>query len=120
MLWIVAVIHRYGDILINMAMREIKAETAEERYGDMSMASSKKAVYFPTTNFDNKILPEAADWEPGKTYVVTLKLRMTGISIRKNDKGKDRGDYNFDIVGVDPQGEAKEAKGTVKRYGKDS
>lgn len=99
-----------------MSMRDIKPESADERWGmDVAPSNSKAKVYYPTTCFDNKTLPEAADWEPGKTYTVTLKLKMTGISIRKDDKGKDRGDYNFDIVGVDPKGEVTEKK-PVKRY----
>lgn len=103
-------------------MRKIKPESAKEAYGDMSPMDAKSAdakVILPSTGFDNKTLPEAADWKVGKTYRVVLDLTMRGISQRKGRDGVERGNYDFDIVAIDPQGEAPAAKKPAKRYSGD-
>lgn len=90
-------------------MRTIKPESSKELWGDspMDAKSAEKKIYYPTTNFDNKTLPEASKWEVGKTYRVTLDLKMNGMSNRKGRDGVERGNYDFDIVAVDPVGEQK-------------
>lgn len=101
-------------------MRKIQPESSKDLYGPdmMDAKSQEKKIYYPTTSFDNKTLPEAADWKPGKTYRVTLDLQMTGISQRKGRDGRDRGNYDFNIVGVDTSaGEVKQpAPKKEKRY----
>lgn len=92
-------------------MRKITPESPKEKYGEMSSPSSQTAkTIYPSTNFDNKTLPEAADWKVGKTYRVTLDIKMRGISHREGGDGKARGNYDFDIVGVDVTGEAPKGK----------
>lgn len=93
-------------------MRDIKPESSKDLYGPDSVYDAKaadKKIYYPTTSFDNKTLPEGSNWKVGKTYIVTLKLTMRGISQRKGRDGIERGNYDFDIVGIDPTGEAKPA-----------
>lgn len=101
-----------------MGMRKIQPESSQELYGDMPMTakSTEAKVYYPTTGFDNKTLPEAKDWEVGKTYRVTLDIKMKGMSLRKGADGVERGNYDFDIVAVDPGDGPLKAKNT--RYTK--
>lgn len=96
-----------------MAMRKIKPESSEEMYGTLESPSSKKQVYYPTVSFDNKTLPEATKWEPGKVYEIGMQVKMTGLSMRKGKDGTERGHYDFEIVAVDNKGEVK---GKTKRY----
>ena len=58
---------------------------------------------FPRFRIELIHLPEAKKWDIGKEYTVTLKLKMTGISISKFQN-----DSEFDIIGIDPN--AKEKK----------
>lgn len=92
-----------------MAFRKIEPESSSDLYGDSPMVkgSEKKKIYYPSTSFDNKTLPEGKDWKVGKTYRVTLDLKMKGISNRVGSDGVERGNYDFDIVGIDPTGEVK-------------
>lgn len=97
-------------------MRKITPESSAEMYGEpMSIGEAKKRVYYPSTSFDNKTLPEAKDWKVGETYLVTLKLKMKGISQRTGSDGKERGNYDFDIVGIDPAEEAEPDETPVKK-----
>ncbi len=75
--------------------------------------SSKDMVYYPSTCFDNKTLPEGKDMKVGKTYTVTLQLKMTGISQRQGRDKKERGHYDFDITGIEV---GPEVKGKKQRY----
>ena len=102
-------------------MRKITPESPKEAYGDMGMMGAKaqdKKFILPTTCFDNKTLPEAKDWQVGKTYRVTLDLEMTGISNRMGQDGMERGHFDFNVVGVDAQGVAPAEKkgGKPARY----
>ncbi len=81
-----------------MAMRKVKPQSNDDRFG---IASSKhdKEKSFPRFHIGLEHLPEAKKWEIGKEYLVTLKLKQTGISISKFDNSAD-----FDIIGIDPKG----------------
>lgn len=92
-------------------MRKVKGESMKGM--DAEIASS---MYYPTICLDNEVLPEGKDWKVGKTYRVVLDLKMSGMSQRQSRDGKERGHYDFDIVGIDPQGEAKGSKEKPKRY----
>ena len=99
-----------------MSMRKIKGEKVG-KMGMPSEASEAGDIRFPTFYIDIKHLPEAKDWEMGKTYNVTLQLRQTGLSIRKNEgKNEDMGNAEFEIIGIDPVGEVKEKKEPKARY----
>lgn len=92
-------------------MRKIKPESSEEMYGKMEVPT--KHVHYPSTHFDNKTLPEAKNWKVGKIYRVVLNLKMKGISQSTNSDGRERGNYDFDIVAIDPSGPIGEKQ---KRY----
>lgn len=96
-----------------MAMREIKGES----YGKSEMAMpSKSDKFWPHVSIPMKVLPEAKDWKVGQEYVVTLKLRQTGMHMSKGSHG-DHGSAEFDIIGIDPSGKMKESKKEKpKRY----
>lgn len=82
----------------------------------MSDAKSQSAkVIYPHADFDQRTLPEAKGWSVGKTYRVTLDIKMKGMSTRTGSDGEERGNYDFDIVGVDTSaGEQKD--GPKTRY----
>lgn len=95
-------------------MRKIEGKKVGKDGVYPEMAEMKGDTIFPTFYISIEHLPEAKDWPMGKTYDVTLRLRMTGINIRKHEgKDKDMGDANFEIVGIDSKGEVK---GSPKRY----
>lgn len=107
---------RRGDILIGMSMRDIKGKKIGKDGMWPEAADSKGDVVFPTFYISIDHLPEAKEWPMGETYDVTLRLRMTGLNIRKHEgKDKDLGDANFEIVGIDPVGKVKADK-KAKRY----
>lgn len=94
-------------------MRKVKPET----YKEMGMEiSSPKAAIYPSVSFDGKTLPEAKDWKVGKIYEISLNIKMTGTSQRKSRDGVERANFDFDIVGIDSEGEVK---GKVGRYSED-
>lgn len=75
-------------------------------------APSKGDTIYPYFSIDITELPEAKDWKIGEEYVVTLKLRQTGLNIYKNEHRKeDYGSASFEITGIGVEGEAKK-----KRY----
>lgn len=76
----------------NQKMRYIKPKTFK-----MEMMSNEDEPRFPMIDLDVKDIPEAKDWEVGKEYEVTLKVRMR--SITDSIKGDDR--VCFDILGVE-------------------
>lgn len=90
-------------------MRDIKPKIIN-RYEVPKLADkSKPQKKYPNVRIELSALPEAKDWELNKEYEVTLRLRMTGLNIRKvmkNNNGleccDDYGnDATFDITGVD-------------------
>lgn len=92
-------------------MRTIKGRTSEEIYG-RGVPEGKRDTrkHFPTVSVPLDALPEAKNWEPGKTYDVMFRLRMTGLNLRRNGDSKDSGDSNYEIHGVDV-GKGKPVKG---------
>ena len=83
-----------------MALRKIKPKSESDMFGPSKKQEDKKI--FPHFSIDNTHLPEAKDWEVGKEYLVTLKLKMTGFSNSRFQKNSE-----YDIVGIDPKGKAK-------------
>ncbi len=74
---------------------EPKSDAVDE---DISVVKSKrepKKIY-PRLRLEHSFFPEIKKWEVGKEYTVTLKLRMTGISISRFQN-----DSEFDIIGID-------------------
>lgn len=57
---------------------------------------------FPRFNIETKHLLEAKDWKIGEEYTVTLKLKMTGLSVHERDNGTEFGNADFEIRGINP------------------
>lgn len=98
-----------------MGMRKIQPESSKDLYGPEMIGDSKSAekkVYYPTANFDQRTLPEAKDWKVGKTYRITMDLKMRGSSTRTGTDEVERGNFDFDITGVDTSAGEQKAKST--------
>lgn len=80
-----------------MAMRKIVIKNKDKKEEAVESAFSH-SDRFPRFRIDSKHLPEAKKWEVGKEYTVTLKLKMTGISISKFQN-----DSEYDVIGIDVQ-----------------
>lgn len=63
-----------------------------------------KKIY-PTIRLAHEFFPETKKWEVGKEYEVTLKLKMTGLSIARWQN-----DSEFDIIGFECEGMKDEKK----------
>ena len=63
-----------------------------------------KPIY-PSLRMELTHLPEAKKWEIGKEYTITLKLKMTGISISRYQN-----DAEFEIHELGIDGEKEEKK----------
>lgn len=57
-------------------------------------------VYLPSFSIDHKTLPEAKDWEVGKTYEVSLQLKLVAMDISENG-----GNSRFEIKGASVEDE---------------
>lgn len=91
-------------------MRDIKPKKIN-RYSEPIMKSEKEKVRFPSVTLSLDVVPEAKDWEVEEEYTITLKLKMTGISMRKSMNSYDDewgNNATFDIIGVDVPEEKKE------------
>ncbi len=80
-----------------MSMRKIVPKTEDHVFPRSKDGESKKV--FPRFRIELTHLPEAKKWDIGKEYTITLKLKMTGISISRFQN-----DSEFDIIGIDPKG----------------
>lgn len=49
----------------------------------------------PSLNLNEQILPEITDWKIGKTYTLTVEVKMTGI--RHSEYGHDKGKASADF-----------------------
>lgn len=81
-------------------MTPIKGESRDEMYEPFD---SKKPM-MPTIRLTLKDLPEAKDWEVGKTYTVELELKMTGLHM----EGK-KGYATFEAQEIEVEPEDEEA-----------
>lgn len=82
---------------------------SEEMYGPSCVSGSPKKMepkkYYPSINLRHEFFPETKKWEVGKVYTVTLKMKMTGLSISKYQN-----DAQFDIVGADMDSKGEDEK----------
>ena len=85
-----------------MAIRKIKPKTDSPMMDGPAKVSERKI--FPHLRMQLDHLPEAKKWDIGKEYTVTLKLKMTGMSISRFQN-----DAEFDIIGIDPKAKATES-----------
>lgn len=89
-------------------MRKIKGRKIGN---DGLMEDRKGDVVYPHFFIDIQHLPEAKDWEIGKTYDVTLRVRQTGLHVSRHEGRKeDTGEATFAIVGVQPHGPVEPEK----------
>lgn len=92
--------------------KKMKEMMAEPSMGDM----------LPTVSFSLKQLPEAAKWQVGKTYTLTVKVKQVAMRQRDGQPGS----ADFQVVGVETsKHEAKEAakpstKAAQDRYQEES
>lgn len=91
-------------------MRDIKPKIIN-RYECASPVKKDEVIKrYPSITLDLNTLPEAKDWEVGSTYTVKLKLKMTGLSMRKSSN---KGGYDdewgnnstYDIHGIEVDGD---------------
>ena len=64
------------------------------------MAKPMSRPMRPQVHFDFKTLPEAKDWEVGKTYKVALELKQVGTYSREGIEGGENGNSDFEIMGI--------------------
>lgn len=71
---------------------------------DVPCSTMEDKPIYPSLRMELTHLPEAKKWEIGKEYTITLKLKMTGISISRYQN-----DAEFEIheLGIDGQKEEK-------------
>ena len=79
-----------------MAIVAIKPKVNEFLEGPALSKRKEPVKIFPHVTMRHEFFPETKKWEVGKEYIVTLKLKMTGLSISKFSNESD-----FDIIGVD-------------------
>lgn len=81
------------------------------------MKKSEDEGVLPNISLPLSAIPEAKKWEVGKTYLVTLQVEMTRLSIGGGgmDMGPSSSDgsVGFEVYGVEA---GKEVKGKVERY----
>lgn len=99
-----------------MKIRAIKGRKIGEKGIHPEMAERKGDVIYPSFYISIEHLPEAKDWEIGKTYDVTLRVRQTGLNIHRHEGRKeDYGSADFEIIGIKPHGEVKKEAKTTPR-----
>lgn len=81
-------------------MRAIKPKTDEMMIGcETGVKKGEPAKVYPRLRLEHQFFPEAKKMKVGEEYEVTLKIKMTGISISKYQN-----DSEFDIVGCEMEG----------------
>ena len=70
------------------------------------MGIEESSEHYPMFHIDLKHLPEAKQWEIGKTYTVLLELKQKSIEVSKFE-GKEHGSAGFDITGIEVQKDKK-------------
>lgn len=84
-------------------MRKIKPEKIK---GELSIPDRER---YPHFGIDLKHLPEGKNWEIGKSYLITIGVKMTGISINER-RGKEDGFIDFDIKEIEAAKTKKDYK----------
>ena len=68
-------------------MKNVTPRTDEYMHNSDVIGSPTKGKepkkFYPRLTLKHEYFPEAKKWEVGKEYTVTLKLKMTGISISR-------------------------------------
>ena len=60
------------------------------------MKKEKALKVYPRVRLEHEHFPEAKKWKVGKTYRVTMELKMTGLSISRFQN-----DSEFEIHGIE-------------------
>ena len=63
-------------------------------------ATVERPIMRPGFHISLKHLPEAKNWEIGKTYKIILEIKQTSISVDIGRDKEERGDVGFDIMGI--------------------
>lgn len=75
-------------------MKKIKPEKPSE------IKEMPARKFYPHFGIDLKHLPQAKQWEIGKTYKVALEIKQTSISMDESLVGGKEGRAGFDIIGI--------------------
>lgn len=65
-------------------MKKPKMRSMAENYEKLEVAPSSQQPYYPSFRVSEKQLPQAAEWEVGKTYSVCMEVKMVGMESRNN------------------------------------
>lgn len=98
-------------------MRKIKPKSNEVLESVPTTSNTKKQNQktYPYVRFEHEFFPEMKKWKVEKEYTISLKLKMTGISISKFQN-----DSEFDILEVEAESEAgSEAGSEIEDENKD-
>lgn len=83
-----------------------KIEPKVDEMGPCGMVGTSKkhepVKTYPRLRMEHLFFPEVKKWEVGEEYTMTLKVKMTGLSISKFQN-----DSEFDIVGFGTSDEKK-------------
>jgi len=83
-------------------MRKITGKKDKFMTGPNKVMEESKPI-FPSFRIDLEHLPEAKQWELGKTYNVEFELKLTGLSQSRFDNSAE-----FEIHGVETEDQAEE------------
>ena len=64
--------------------------------GISPIKAGKAEKYYPMLSLSLKDFPEAKNWEVGKDYIITTKVRQSDIEQRKNGEGR----VGFEILAI--------------------
>ena len=67
-----------------------------------AMGLEEASEHYPMFHIDLKHLPEAKQWEIGKTYKILLEIKQKSIEV-SNYEGNEHGSVGFDITGIEVQ-----------------
>lgn len=71
-----------------------------------AMGLEEASEHYPMFHISLEHLPEAKQWEIGKTYKILLEVKQKSIEVSKYE-GKEHGSAGFDITGIEVQKEKK-------------
>jgi hypothetical protein len=81
-------------------------EFREIKYEKMEGPKAVEGPHYPMLYLSLEHLPEAENWKNGETYEITLRVKQRSITKSEDEKGKS-GSFNFDIVAVKTEGQAR-------------
>ena len=92
-------------------MAEFKKAIPKSYKDEMKSENNKKM--YPKIDLPIALVPQAKDWKIGGTYIVALKVKMTGITMNEY-----RDESTYDVLGAKVVSKKHNSHGKkrVKRY----